>query len=120
MSATATGWAVSRHGAALAMLDQGACMPVRVRTTWTRRGTHRAYSEMLRRMMAADLTRGLVPPDATGGALLVATRVVSGHIVERVEIPCDPGSDDAGAGVREPRRPAPEGGSASALADDAP
>jgi hypothetical protein len=116
MSATATGWAVSRHGAALAMLDQGVCMPVQVRTTWTRHGTHRAYSEMVRRMMGADLARGVLPPDATDGALLVATRVEGGRIVERVEIPCEPSSDDAGAGVREPRRPAPEGGSASALA----
>ena len=96
--------AVRRHGALLCLEDGlDATELVAVRTL-TRRGARQAFFDLERRMMQ----REGVPAAASPHAMLVATRLERGRVVERVRIPIDPG-DDPDAGMREPRRPRPDG-----------
>jgi hypothetical protein len=92
----------------------GAVMPLEVQRTLTKRGSRDAFATMQRTLISpADLR---VP--ISDGTLLVATRVESGRVVERVAIPYPPDDEDPDAGVREPRRPKPAADGAAVVASD--
>src|SRR4051794_27304537 len=104
---------VRRHGAFMAMETDGALMPLEARPTLTRRGVERAFADLERRLVSGDAV--LEPARYGLGVVLIAAQVESGRVVRRLRVPLGE-DDDPNAGVREPRRPSPQGGAAEARA----
>jgi hypothetical protein len=102
-----------RHGAFLAVEADGALVPLEVHPTLTRFGSERVFADLERRLVSGDA----VPEPARYGlsVALIATRVQSGRVVRRIRVPLGE-DDDPSAGVREPRRPSPQGGAAEGRA----
>jgi hypothetical protein len=104
-----SGLLVRRHGAFMEVETDGALVPLEAHPTLTRRGSERAFADMERRLVSGD---AVPEPVRYGlGVVVIATRVESGRVVRRIRVPL--GEDDGpNAGVREPRRPSPQGGTA--------
>jgi hypothetical protein len=102
-----------RHGAFLAVEADGALVPLEAHRTLTRVGSELVFAELERRLVSGEA----VPEPARYGrsVVVIATRVQSGHVVRRIRVSLGE-DDDPSAGVREPRRPSPQGGVAEAWA----
>jgi hypothetical protein len=102
-----------RHGAFLAVETDGTLVPLEAHPTLTRFGSQRVFADLERRLVSGDA----VPEPARygPGVVVIATRVESGRVVRRIRVPLGE-DDDPNAGVREPRRPSPQGGAAKARA----
>jgi hypothetical protein len=100
-----------RHGAFLVVEADGTLVPLEAHPTRTRFGSRLAFAGLERRLVSGDA----VPEPARYGVsvVLIATRVEFGRVVRRIRVPLAE-DDDPTAGVREPRRPSPQGGAAEA------
>jgi hypothetical protein len=105
------GLAVRRHGAFTAVETGGEIWTLQAYPTLTRRGSKITFAGLEQRLVSDDAW-----PELAGygwGDVLIAARVESGRIVREIRVPLG-GDDDPHTGVREPRRPHPQGGTAEA------
>jgi hypothetical protein len=108
-----SGLAVRRHGAFTAVETGDEILTLQAYPTLTRRGSKTMFAGLEQRLVSDDAW-----PELAGygwGDVLIAARVESGRIVREIRVPLG-GDDDPHAGIREPRRPHPQGGAAEARA----
>jgi hypothetical protein len=105
----------------LAVDHETGFIAIAARRAWTRHGARRAFNEFEQEVLdlrMADLQAG--PPAGASratGRTLIAACIEGGEVAVQFAVPIDGGSDDGPSGVREPRRPRPSIGDASAAVD---